>query len=70
MAPLAKASDALASGVANTIIALRGPIMIIVGGDCGTRGGLAAVAVEDGTAPHLITAINVSVVGTNAKERV
>src|SRR5262245_45820742 len=44
--------------------------MIIAGIDPGIRGGLAIVAIEDGVAPRLVEAIDVPVVGTNAKERV
>ena len=44
--------------------------MIIMGVDPGIRGGLAVVAVEDGVAPRLVEAVDVPVIGTNAKERV
>jgi Holliday junction resolvasome RuvABC endonuclease subunit len=44
--------------------------VIVAGIDPGSKGGLALVAVEDGAAPQLIEAIDVPVIGTNAKERV
>jgi crossover junction endodeoxyribonuclease RuvC len=44
--------------------------MIVAGIDPGIHGGLAIVAVEDGAAPRLVEAIDVPVVGVNAKERV
>jgi crossover junction endodeoxyribonuclease RuvC len=42
----------------------------ILGVDPGVHGGLAIVAIEDGAAPRLVEAIDVPVIGTNAKERV
>jgi hypothetical protein len=44
--------------------------MIVVGIDPGNKGGLVKVAVEAGTAPQLVDAIDVPVIGTGAKERV
>ena len=44
--------------------------MIIAGVDCGIRGGLAIVAVENGAAPVLVECVDIPVVGTGAKERV
>jgi crossover junction endodeoxyribonuclease RuvC len=44
--------------------------MIVAGIDPGIHGGLAIVAVENGAAPRLVAAIDVPVIGTNAKERV
>jgi hypothetical protein len=41
--------------------------MIIAGVDCGIRGGLAIVIVEDGAAPRLVDAIDVPVVGTSTR---
>jgi len=42
----------------------------ILGVDPGIHGGLAIVVLNDGAAPQLITAIDIPVVGTGAKERV
>ena len=44
--------------------------MIVAGIDPGIHGGLAIIAVEDDAAPRLVEAIDVPVIGTNAKERV
>jgi crossover junction endodeoxyribonuclease RuvC len=44
--------------------------MIVAGIDTGIHGGLAVVAVENGAAPRLVEAIDVPVIGANAKERV
>ena len=44
--------------------------MRALGVDPGIHGGLAIVAVENGAAPRLIEAIDIPVIGTNAKERV
>jgi crossover junction endodeoxyribonuclease RuvC len=44
--------------------------MIIVGADCGIRGGLAIIAIDNGAAPQLLDAIDIPVVGSGAKERV
>jgi Holliday junction resolvasome RuvABC endonuclease subunit len=44
--------------------------MWVLGVDPGIHGGLAIVAVEDGAAPWLVEAIDIPVIGTNAKERV
>jgi hypothetical protein len=41
--------------------------MIIAGVDCGIRGGLAIVIVEDGAAPRLVHAIDVPVVGASTR---
>jgi crossover junction endodeoxyribonuclease RuvC len=43
---------------------------LILGVDCGIRGGLALIAVDNGAAPQLVEAIDIPVVGTGAKERV
>jgi crossover junction endodeoxyribonuclease RuvC len=45
-------------------------IVVVVGVDPGTSGGLAKVAVADAAAPQLIEAIDIPVIGTGAKERV
>jgi crossover junction endodeoxyribonuclease RuvC len=42
----------------------------VLGVDPGVHGGLALVEINDGTAPQLIDAIDIPVVGTGAKERV
>jgi crossover junction endodeoxyribonuclease RuvC len=42
----------------------------ILGVDPGIRGGLAIVTASDGTAPGLVDAIDIPVVGVGAKERV
>jgi crossover junction endodeoxyribonuclease RuvC len=44
--------------------------MKILGVDPGIRGGLAVVALADSTAPTLLDAIDILVIGTGAKERV
>ena len=44
--------------------------MNVIGGDLGTHGGLAIVAVEDGAAPRLVDAIDVPVIGEGAKGRI
>ena len=44
--------------------------MKILGIDPGIRGGLAIVAVNSGTAAHLVDAIDIPVVGVGAKERI
>jgi crossover junction endodeoxyribonuclease RuvC len=44
--------------------------MRVCGIDPGVRGGLAIVAIENGTAPALIACIDIPVAGTGAKERV
>jgi hypothetical protein len=44
--------------------------MIIAGVDCGIRGGLAIVAVENGAAPVLVECVDIPTVGVGAKERV
>ena len=44
--------------------------MRVCGIDGGVRGGLAVVAIEDGTAPALIACIDTPVAGSGAKERV
>jgi crossover junction endodeoxyribonuclease RuvC len=49
---------------------MKGTTMIVAGIDPGIHGGLAIVVVENGAAPRLVEAIDVPVVGTNAKERV
>jgi hypothetical protein len=54
-APLAFAGGANgASKVEDTIIASRGPTMIVAGIDPGIHGGLAIVAVADGAALQLL----------------
>src|SRR4051794_11691603 len=45
-------------------------VQVFLGVDPGIHGGLAIVAMEDGTAPRLLDAIDVPVIGTGAKERV
>jgi crossover junction endodeoxyribonuclease RuvC len=42
----------------------------VLGVDCGIRGGLAIVELNDGAAPQLVDAIDIPVVGVGAKERV
>ena len=44
--------------------------MRVLGVDPGIRGGLAIIAVEDGTAPRMVEAIDIPIIGTNAKERI
>jgi crossover junction endodeoxyribonuclease RuvC len=44
--------------------------MMVLGVDCGIRGGLAIVLTDHGAAPRLIEAIDIPVVGAGAKERV
>jgi Holliday junction resolvasome RuvABC endonuclease subunit len=44
--------------------------MRVLGVDPGVHGGLAIVAIEDDAAPRLVEAIDVPVIGTNARERV
>jgi Holliday junction resolvasome RuvABC endonuclease subunit len=44
--------------------------MRVLGVDPGIRGGLAIITVEDGTAPRMVEAIDIPIIGTNAKERV
>jgi len=44
--------------------------MNVIGGDLGTHGGLAVVAIEDGAAPRLVDAIDVPVIGEGAKGRI
>ena len=44
--------------------------MKILGVDPGIHGGLAIVAINDGTAPQLVDAIDIPVAGVGAKERV
>jgi crossover junction endodeoxyribonuclease RuvC len=44
--------------------------MMVLGVDCGIRGGLAIVLTDHGAAPRLIEAIDIPVVGVGAKERV
>ena len=44
--------------------------MKFLGVDPGIHGGLAIVEVNDGTAPRLVDAIDIPVIGTGAKERV
>jgi crossover junction endodeoxyribonuclease RuvC len=43
---------------------------LLLGIDPGIRGGLAIVAISNGTAPQLIDAIDIPVTGVGAKERV
>jgi hypothetical protein len=44
--------------------------MMVLGVDCGVRGGLAIVVIDHAAAPRLIEAIDIPVVGVGAKERV
>ena len=43
--------------------------MRILGGDLGIRGGLTVIELVDGAAPRLLTAIDVPIHGSGAKER-
>jgi crossover junction endodeoxyribonuclease RuvC len=43
---------------------------LLLGIDPGIHGGLAIVAIDNGTAPRLVEAIDIPTVGTGAKERV
>jgi crossover junction endodeoxyribonuclease RuvC len=44
--------------------------MKVLGADPGVNGGFAIVVVEDGAAPQLVEAIDIPVIGVNAKQRV
>ena len=44
--------------------------MKVLGVDPGIHGGLAIVEISDGTAPQLVDAIDIPIIGTKAKERV
>jgi crossover junction endodeoxyribonuclease RuvC len=44
--------------------------MKVLGVDCGIKGGLAIVEINDGTTPQLIAAIDIPTVGSGARERV
>ena len=44
--------------------------MKILGVDPGIHGGIAIVAIDNGTAPQLVDAIDIPVAGVGAKERV
>jgi hypothetical protein len=44
--------------------------MKILGVDCGIRGGLAVLEINDNTAPQMLAAIDAPVVGVKAKERI
>jgi hypothetical protein len=45
-------------------------MMLVLGVDCGIRGGLAILDIDNGAAPQLVEATDIPVVGMGAKERV
>ena len=49
---------------------MNGAAQVFLGIDPGIHGGLAIVALEGGTAPQLVEAIDIPMIGTGAKERV